>query len=97
MDFVQTVYVFERCVRAEEQKEQRPWDGQGVNKEGVKEQKESHWGSSCHGSVETNLTSIHKDAGWIPGLTQKVKDPALRELWFRSQEQFGSCAAVAVA
>lgn len=29
-------------VRAEEQKEQRPWDGQGVNKEGVKEQKESH-------------------------------------------------------
>ena len=24
--------------------------------------------SSCHGSVETNLTSIHEDAGLTPGL-----------------------------
>ena len=34
-------------------------------------------GSSCHGTVEMNLTRNHEIAGLIPGLTQCVKDPEL--------------------
>ena len=34
-------------------------------------------GSSHRGSVVTNLTNMHEVSGWIPGLTQWVKNPAL--------------------
>ena len=37
-----------------------------------------HSRSSHHGSVETNLTSIHKDVSSIPGLAWWVGDLALK-------------------
>ena len=40
-------------------------------------------GSSHHGSVVTNLTSIHEDTGSIPGLAQWVMDPVLLWLCYR--------------
>ena len=43
-----------------------------------------------------NPASIPQDVGSIPGLAQRVKDLALRELWCRLQTQLRSGVAVAV-
>ena len=41
--------------------------------------------------------SLREDAGLIPGLTQGIKDPALLQLWHRSQMWLRSSVAVAQA
>ena len=41
------------------------------------QQKFGNLRSSCCGSVEMKLTSIHEDAGLIPGLDQWVKELVL--------------------
>ena len=38
-------------------------------------------GSSHHGSVEMNLTSIHEDTGSIPGLLSELRIWCCHELW----------------
>ena len=47
--------------------------------EGTSELPEKNWTGrvSIVAQQLTNLTSIHEDAGSIPGLTQWVKEPAL--------------------
>ena len=55
--------------------EEKSWNEKILNPN--KDRKIVRKGNSCHGSVETNLTSIHKDVGLIPVLAQWVGDLTL--------------------
>ena len=57
--------------------EQKKEDNEGERKKRVLCALKNETGSSPCGSVVTNLTSIHEDAGSIPGLIQWVEDPVL--------------------
>ena len=55
------------------------------------------WGVPVVAQWLTNLTSIHEDVGFIPGLLSGLKIWCCSELWYRLQMGFGSGIAVAVA
>ena len=61
-----------------------------------KQNKEVVLGSYHRSSVETNLTSIHEDAGSIPGLAWGLRMWHFCEPWCRSQMRLRSRIAVAV-
>ena len=68
------------------------WHGWILSQDLTRLKSRCWWGSSHCGSAETNLTSIHKDACLIPGLTQWVKDLTLLWLWLAAAAPIRSLA-----
>ena len=69
----------------------------GKEREWMARFKKYYLRSSRHGAVETNLTSIHEDAGLILALLSGLRIWHGSELWCRLQMHLGSGVAVAVA
>ena len=67
-----------------------------INQETETQEGRKPWSSHC-GSMVTNSTSIHEDAGLIPGLFSGLRIWPGHELRCRSQMWLGSGMAVAVA
>ena len=63
--------------KVKKKKHQNCWPVFLKNVNVIEQIKKKHDRSSHCGSVETNLTRNYEVAGLIPGLAQRVRDPAL--------------------
>ena len=83
--------------------EQRKWDNsrdfprvkeESAKKNGARSSRKQIEGVPVVAQWLTNLSSIHEDEGWIPGLVQRIMDPVLP--WAVIPVWLGSSIAVAV-